>query len=439
MTLAPCESCDRFFTMKRALIVLTLLSSGPVFAKDWPQWRGPHANGVAAPGDYPVTFSHTKNVRWKTPLPGVGSSTPAIWEDHLFLTAGVAEDQADDDASRHDAVLAYDLKGAPRWRVLLGQERKGKHRNGSGSNPSPVTDGKHVFVYFKSGTVAALDFEGKLAWQANLQKLYGEDTLWWDLGSSPVLVGDQLVIPVMHEGESFLVAFDKASGQPNWKTARNYECRRETDQSYTTPIVVGDPGNETIVTWGADHLTGHRAADGKLLWQCGGFNPKNEAMWRVIATPAITNNIALVPYGRAKHLAAVKIGGEGDITEKARLWEKEGFGADVPSPAAKDGTFYLLTDNGWLHALDAATGEAHWEGRLPRSSSKYYASPVMAGEMLYAAREDGMIFTVHVKKDGFTVSGENDMGERIIATPIPIQNQLIIRGAEHLFCIGADS
>jgi outer membrane protein assembly factor BamB len=399
--------------------------------QSWPQWRGPAANGVATPGQYPVAFSASQSIDWKVALPGTGSSTPAIWNDHLFVTAGVRETSAAEEAPRMDAIVAYDLKGQERWRVLLGPERPGKHRNGSGSNPSPVTDGEAVFVYYKSGTVAALDFSGKLRWRKNLQDLYGKDTLWWDLGNSPVLAGEHLVIAVMHEGESYLVAIDKVTGEINWKTARNYECRRETDQSYATPIVHG----EEIISWGADHLTAHRISNGKLLWQCGGFNPKDEAMWRVIATPSITEGIALVPYGRAKHLAAVKLGGSGDITAQARLWEKEGFGSDVPSPVAFDGKFVLLTDNGWLYQFDAETGAEAWSGRLPRSSSKYYASPILAGDLLYCAREDGVIMSVRLQKGGFKVLAENDMGERLIATPIPLGDRLILRGAEHLYSI----
>lgn len=407
--------------------------SGTVHAKEWPQWRGPQANGVAAPGDYPVKFSKSEQVAWKTLLPGAGSSTPVIWGRRLFLTAGVPEIGGQEDSPRQNAVIAYDLEGKEQWRVLLGSERKGKHRHGSGSNPSPVTDGKTVFVYYKSGTVAAVDFSGNVQWSVNLQDRYGEDTLWWDLGTSPVLTADHLVVAVMHEGESYLAAMDKASGEVAWKTARNYECREETDQSYATPIVIG----EEIITWGADHLTAHRVSDGELIWQCGGFNPKNAAMWRVIATPAITQGIALVPYGRANHLAAIKLGGQGDITGTARLWEKEGFGADVPTPVAKDGDFYLLTDNGWLHRFDAKTGKEAWRKRLPRSSSKYYASPVWAGGMLYCTREDGLIFTVRLEDDGFELLGENDMGEPLIATPVPIDDKLIIRGSQHLFCIAS--
>ena len=414
---------------------------GVILADNWPHWRGPSANGVSETSHrWSTDFAASKNLAWKTPLPGIGSSTPVTWNDQLFLTGGTQEDAAiSEDAPRHDTVLSYGFDGKERWRVLLGPERVGKHLNGSGSNPSPVTDGTHVFAYFKSGTVAALDLTGKLVWRANLQELYGEDTLWWDLGSSPTLVGSHLIIAVMHSGDSYLVAFDKTSGKVAWKTPRNYTCEKETDQSYATPIIIGEPGKEEIITWGADHLTSHHPADGKLLWQCGGFNPDNKPMWRVIATPTVTNGVALVPYGRAERLAAIQLGGTGDITKTARLWEKEGLGTDVPSPVAIDGAFFLLTDNGWLHKLDAKTGEESWRQRLPRSSSKYYASPLLAGIILYCVREDGMVFPLRLKDDGVDVMSENDMGERIIASPIAVNGLLIIRGSQHLFGIAPTS
>ena len=220
-----------------------------------------------------------------------------------------------------------------------------KHKKaGSGSNPSPTKDGERIYVYYKSGTVAALDFSGKVVWKHNLQKMFGEDTLWWDLGTSPVLAAGKVVIAVMQEGNSFLVAFDAKTGKQVWKQSRDFQCPEESDQSYTTPQVIRDGNKELLVTWGADHLTAHDAKSGKLVWTCGGFNPENKAYWRVIASPTVTNGIALVPYGRGKTVAAIKLEGSGDITKSARLWEKTGWGSDVPTPIGHNGRFLLLTD-----------------------------------------------------------------------------------------------
>src|SRR5690606_9136225 len=124
---------------------------------------------------------------------------------------------------------------------------------------------------FKSGLVACCDLEGNKLWEKNLQEDYAQDTLWWDLGTSPVLSSKGVVIAVVQEGASYLITLDLKSGQVVWKQERQYETAEESDQSYTTPAVETVDGVETIVTWGADHLTGHDAKTGKLLWECGGF------------------------------------------------------------------------------------------------------------------------------------------------------------------------
>jgi len=394
---------------------------------NWPQWRGPQGNGLAAAGVYPTQFSSDEKVVWKVELPGRGSSTPAVWDDHIFVTCPIGE---------QDALVCFSFAGKERWRKPLGPERKGKHRNGSGSNPSPVTDGTHVVVYYKSGTVACLNFAGKVTWQINLQKKYGTDTLWWDLGTSPVLAAGNVVIAVMHEGDSFLVALHLENGKIAWKQERQYLCPEESDQSYTTPYVVELDGREVLVTWGADHLTGHEATTGQLLWQCGGFNPENQPAWRVIASPAVDSLVAVVPYGRAKFLAGIDMRkATGDITTSHRLWEKTQFGTDVPTPIIHGEQLLLLTDKGEVHCLNKMTGEEIWKEKLPRGKGKYYASPVLAGDTLYCAREDGVIFTCTLD-DRLHVIHENDMGESLIATPIPLRGKLLIRGEKHLFLIG---
>jgi len=398
---------------------------------NWPQWRGPAGTGVAAPGAYATEFSADANVRWKVGLPGRGSSTPAVWGDHIFVTCPI---------DGEDGVVCYDFAGEELWREKLGKERDGKHRNGTGSNPSPVTDGEHVVVYFKSGTVACLDVSGALRWQVNLQQLYGKDTLWWDLGTSPVLAAGNAVIAVMQEGESYLVALDLGTGEPAWKQPRQFECARESDQAYTTPVVREIAGREVIVTWGADHLTGHDAETGKPLWSCGGFNPENQGMWRVIASAAVDNEIAVVPYGRGEFLAAVELGdADSDITATHRLWEKSGLGSDVPTPILVGAHVLLLTDKGDVYFLDKMTGEELWQDKLPRGRDKYYASPVLAGDTLYCAREDGTIMTATIDTSasgGLNDIVENNMGEPVIATPVPVRDQLLVRGEQHLFLIG---
>lgn len=409
------------------IVALGFSASSGLLAKDWPQWRGPDGRSLAAPGAYPTKFSPTENVLWKVKLPGVGSSTPVVWGDRIFVTCGI---------DGQDGVLAYDWTGRELWKKTLGAERPGKHKNGSGSNSSPITDGKNLVVYYKSGTVASLTLEGEVNWKTNLQEKFGEDTLWWDLGTSPVYAGGQIVIAVMQEGESYVVALKPEDGSVAWKVDRTFPVQKETGQSYTTPYVTDIDGQETIVIWGADRLTGHDPKDGKTLWTCGGFNPEDKAMWRVIASPGITDGIAVVPFGRTKFTAAVKLGGSGDITASARLWERDDLGADCPTPVGRDGRVYVLSDRGEIHCLDVQTGKDIWKGAIPRASANFYSSPILAGDLLYCAREDGVVAVVKVGDAGMEVLSENAMGERLAAAPVPVRDKLLIRGVDHLFCLG---
>jgi outer membrane protein assembly factor BamB len=426
---------------------LTILGLALVFAlqcavfaaeENWPQWRGPQGTGVASPGDYPVKFSNTDGVAWKAKLPGVGTSTPIVWGDRIFVTCGIKGEG--DEA--HDGVVCFDMTGKELWRKQFGAERRGKNPHGSGSNPSPATDGKNLVVYYKTGTLACLDLAGKEKWKINLQDMYGKDTLWWDLGTSPVLAGGRAIVAVMQDGDSYLVAIDLKDGKVAWKEKRKYDTPRESDQSYSSPQVVRIDGKDVVVTWGADHLTGHDAATGKLLWECGGFNPDSTANWRTIASAVVGDGIAIVPYGRGEFLTGVRVGGSGDITKSGRLWETAGRGksVDVPTPVVVGEKAYLLNDKGRIACVDMKTGDEIWTADLPPNRNKFYGSPVLAGDKLYCVREDGMMFVGRVSDKGFELlSDHNDMGGRVIASPVPIRNGLLVRGDEYLYMIGPGS
>ncbi|HEX4412558.1 MAG TPA: PQQ-binding-like beta-propeller repeat protein [Lacipirellulaceae bacterium] len=414
-----------------ACVVVIAASSRLSASENWPQWRGPQGNGVAAAGDYPVKFSPTEGVEWKVDLPGRGTSTPAVWDDRIFVTSPI---------DGEDGVLCYDMQGKELWRKKLGKERPGKHGNATGSNPSPATDGKNVVVYFKSGTLACFSLDGLEKWKINLQDKYGKDTLWWDLGTSPLIYGDHVIVAVIQAEDAYLVSFDINSGKEVWKTARQYDCPVECDQSYSTPQIVKSDGKDVIVTWGADHLTGHDATDGKLLWECGGFNPKDEGNWRTIASPSVSNGVAIVPHGRGGLLTAVKVGGSGDITKSAPLWSKEGktTSADIPTPITTDGKAYVLSDAGHITCFDLQTGKEHWSADLPKNRAKFYSSPILAGNKLFCVRQDGTAFVGEVSDEGYKLLAANDMGERMFATPVAIRGKLLLRGDEHLYLIGAD-
>jgi len=414
------------------LFVFSVVAGAPAEPPNWPRWRGPDENGSARQGTYPIKWDAT-NVLWKVSLPGKGCSTPIVWNQRIFLTAP---------ANGLDGVLAFDWAGNPLWQITLGPEEAGKHRNGSGSNPSPVTDGKSVFVYFKSGVLAAINLDGAVRWQTNLVAGFGPDTLYWDQGTSPVLTKEHVVIARMNEGQSWLAAFDKATGQMRWKVPRNYETPVEGDHSYTTPLVIGHQGKEAVLVWGAEHLTAQDASNGELVWSCGGFNPQKVANWPAVASPVVAGNVAVVASGRADRgtprLYGVRLGGSGDVTATHRAWERDDVGTFVPTPAEYKGRIYLLRDRGEVECLDPASGKTFWKDAFPKASANFYASPLVTGDMLYAIREDGVVFVARVEGK-FMILAENQMGERIVASPVALSNRLLIRGERHLFCIADET
>lgn len=404
-------------------------------AEEWTSWRGDGlGSGAALKANTVSKFSEEENLVWKTELPGPGNSTPIVADGKIIVTCGIGG---------KDAVVAYDLKGKELWREVFGSERAGKGDNkqkGTGSNSSAVTDGNDVFVYYKSGRVAGVTLKGKKKWEFNVQEKYGKDTLWWDEGTSPVLAGGRVVVAVMQtEGGSYLVSFNKSTGDVEWKTDRTFDVAPESGDSYATPLVMDIDGKETIVCWGADHLTGHDAKTGEQVWFCGGYNPKKNKFWRTIAGPAATDGIVALSFGRGAQTGAVKVGGKGDITKGAWLW-KEDLGADSASPVAFDGKFIFLTDSGpkrgLVTCLEAKSGKKIWDVQLPRAAQKFYASPFLAGDKLYVSRVDGTVFCGMIGKEGVSNLTENKIEDNIYASPIAIGDRLYIRGRHNLYCFG---
>lgn len=398
---------------------------------DWPNWRGPNGNGSITEGNYPTSWDAEK-VSWKFELPGKGSSTPIVLDDRIFVTT---PDEG------QDAVLALDVKGNELWRTKLGSLSRAKNQLGSSCNASPVTDGKGIFVYFRSSRLAALELDGSIRWENDLAATYGPENLFWDQGTSPVVTDKHVILARLHGGDSWIAGFDKATGELSWQQKRNYKVPPENDNGYTTPVFFKHKGRDAFLVWGADHLTAHSAADGSLLWSCGGFNPNGTGLWPAISLPVIAGDLAIVPVGRDDRqrqgqIHAVRLDGSGDVTGTHRVWKREDIGVFVTSPVEYKGRIYLLRPRGDLVCLEPQTGETIWAEALPRGRERYFASPTIAGGVLYVAREDGTVFVARVD-DKFELISENPMGERIIGTPVADKGRLLLRGEKHLFCVEA--
>jgi outer membrane protein assembly factor BamB len=423
----------------RSLFLVLSLACGAPFGapfgiaedrSDWTSWRGPRSHGSIDQGSFPSRIEADK-FAWKTDLPGKGCSTPIVLDGKIYLTAA---------AEGKDSVLCFDAEGKRRWITTLGSEDPGKHRNGSGSNASPVTDGSSVFVYFKSGTFAAIGLDGSVRWQHDIVKMYGKETLFWDHGTSPVVTAKSVILARMHQGESWLAAFDKVTGELQWKVARNYEVPTECDHGYATPVVIEHQGKESILVWGAEHVTIHDASTGEVSWSCGNFNPEKNKLWPAISTPIVTKDRVIIAFGRndrgTPRLHGISLAGKGDTTATNHVWKREDVGTFVPTAALHRGELILVRDQGEVESVSPETGKTNWQGAFPKSRFNFYSSPFVAGDNLYAAREDGTVFVGRIGNGKFETRSETEMGEPVIGSPVPLGNRILIRGENHLYCFG---
>lgn len=412
-----------------------LVSAPKVDVATWPNWRGPSQQGISPTDKLPVQW--TEEGVGKIEIPGSGASTPVVVGNKAFLTSGV---------DGKNTLIAIDLAQEKiQWQTSLGVDRKNKHRKGSGSNPSPVTDGNFVAAYFRSGDLACANLSGKVVWSVNLQEEFGEDTLWWDLGSSPLLVDSMVVVPVMQTGPSYLVAYDLATGEMKWKADRNTGAPEEAAQSYSTPVAVEIAGKKMIAVMGADTLTLNDTATGEEVARLGGFNPGQEKFYRSIASPVAEGNVIICPYSRGSTLTGVDMeklanGGEKD----AILWHRDDIGSDVPTPAMKDGVVYVVSDDkkikGTISALSARTGKTIWEVKLPKSRPSYSSSPLIVGNQLYVTGEDAVTAVVGPidgdQPEVISVNRVEDSEQFTVASPTPSGDSLLLRTKNFLYVIG---
>jgi outer membrane protein assembly factor BamB len=382
-------------------------------------------------------------VLWRVKLPGLGASTPAVWGDRVVVTCAV---------DGKDAAICLDRNGKELWRRELGEVKPGKHKKATGCNSSPVTDGTHVWVYYKSGELACLNLaDGGVVWKTNLQQRFGEDTLWWDLGTSPLLTSKAVVVAVMQTGPSYVAAFERATGSLLWKQDRMLDAPEEAAQSYSTPVVVagkadkGEPA-EMLVVLGADHVTAHDAADGREIWRVGGLNPTGHKYFRSIASPVVAGDLVIAPYARGETITAIRRGGRGDVTASHVAWVRTDLGADVPTPAVKDGSIIVCTDKGRVECLAAATGKTLAKTELPKNRNAYSASPVIVEGRVIVTREDGESSVLAwpaassgepaAGPDAFKLLGQGVVDEMTVATPVCVDGRIFLRTHDSLWCFG---
>ena len=415
---------------------------------NWPGWRGLNGSGVSAETNLPTEWSDTKNVLWKTSIPGKGHSSPIVWGNRVFVTTAVAGEKVPG-AKRvthyingkeflHPDGVGADVKNA--LRVIALDRDTGKivwertaydgliydtrHRRNSRASETPVTDGKYVFAYFGSAGLYAYDFHGNLKWTYAVGNIgsYGVGT-----GTSPVLYKGLVLLQVDSEDgkNSYIVALNKSTGKELWRK------KRAVQSSWATPLLVQTQKRDELVTNGNEFIIAYDPANGKELWRTEGV--KSNA----IPTPVAGHGLVFVSAGFPdKRVIAVKLGGSDDLTGTDSIaWKYNKGTGYMPSPILYGDYLYLISSKGIMTCLEASTGKVIYDnGRVPVPAS--FASSILAYEgKLLISSMDGDTFVIEAGTE-HKVLRTNSIGEPIWATPAISDGKLFLRGEKTLYAIG---
>lgn len=439
--------------------------------EDWPGWRGPGGNGIA-PGSPPVEWSEEKNVRWKVSIPGKGKSSPVVWGNRVFVTTAVStgkqaevpaqEATADQDPPARPPgrggrggrpgggrggfggrsappeeqeffVLALDrADGSVVWqkKARTGMPPQGTHNDGSYATPTCVTDGEHLIASFGSNGLYAYTMDGELVWEKDLGDM--EIMLSFGEGSSPVLHGDKLIVIWDHNGDSFIVALDKGTGEEKWRASRG------GGTSWTTPIVVQAEGGAQVIV-GTEKTTAYDLETGEELWTYGQVATGRGG--GVISSPVEYEGLVFLSSGsRGGELRAIYIPSPEEELEPGDnlLWAFPGDTPYVPSLIACDGIVYMLKSNsGLLSAFDAGIGERLYGPQRMEGVANAYASPVAADGRLYFADRDGAVEVIAAGPE-YRSLAVNVLDEGFDASPAIAGDEIFLRGRSHVYCIAEE-
>lgn len=401
--------------------------------------------GVGPYADPPLEWSETKNIRWKLALPGMGHSTPIIWGNRVFVTSAVpygdfVAPKPSHTPGVHDyeaptqrykfMVFAIDRRnGKIIWQRTLREElpHEGGHTTASLASNSPVTDGELLFAFFGSRGLYCLDMDGELLWEEDLgdmQTLHAHGE-----GSSPALYGDTLIVNWDHEGRSFVVAFDKRTGEQRWKVAR------DEVSSWSTPLVVVHDGKPQVIISATKRVRGYDLATGGVIWECAGLSSN------VVASPVAADGMVYAgsSYDFQAMLAIRLDGAKGDITgTESVVWTLDRLTPYVPSPLLYGQTLYFIRHNqAMLTCLDAKTGQRRAGPFRLGGIRNVFASPVGAADRIYITDRSG---TTLVLSHAATpeVLALNRLDDSFSASAALAGSELYLRGQQNLYCIAEE-
>ncbi len=418
----PPLHCGRFWI---ALVVL-LLACGVGGADDWPRFRGPNGAGIAADKDVPVKWTE-ENILWKTPIPGVGHSSPIVCKGRVFLQSA-----ADNGGERWLLCLEAG-KGEMIWKTRSPGGPAKKHPLNSYASSTPASDGERVYAAFWDGRaihLGAYDFkDGRPVWEKEL----GSYTSQHGFGHSPMLIDGKVILANDQDGASHLLAFDARSGEKLWQTKRTpYRA------CYSTPIIRVKPdGDKELIVASTAGITAYNPADGNANWW---YTWKFAGMpLRTVSSPILAASLVIAASGDGsgdRDVIAVKLGDQGDVTDTNLVWEnrQKRYFPYVPCFLARGNHLYSVNDMGWAACHDVQTGQEVWRESLCKEG--FTASPILVNGKVYAVAKNGAVFVFETAPE-FRLLARNRIGESVSSTPAVSDNRLFIRDETHLFCIGS--
>ncbi|MBW3539986.1 MAG: PQQ-binding-like beta-propeller repeat protein [Planctomycetes bacterium] len=391
-----------------------------VDSTDWPWWRGPNRNGVAARDQHPpLEWSESNNVLWHADVPGRGHGSPSVVGEQVFLATAELDRGV-------QSVLCYDRdSGAQLWQTDVhsgGLTEKGNQKASLASS-TVACDGRRVFINFLNDDAVyttALSREGKILWQTKIS----DYVVHQGYGSSPALYGSLVIVSADNKGGGAVAALDRASGRIVWKHDR------PSTPNYASPVILSAAGRDQLVLTGCDLVASFDPTTGESLWEVEG------ATTECVTSTVTDGRLVFTSGGYPKnHISAVAADGSGEL-----VWENT-VRVYVPSLLVRDGHLYAVTDSGVAMCWKCDTGDAVWKGRL---GGTFSSSPVLVGEHIYAVNEAGRTFIFKATPEEFAVVAENDLGDEVFATPAICGDRIYMRVAtmdegrrqELLYCLG---